>query len=165
MIKDKKIIGVCITGIHNNARIAYLKQLYNYAQKNGYKLIVFNSFSEDKNHSPFHNDAGAVYRLINFELIDMLVIHEQSFSDTDLAVSLRREAEVHGVSLLPEELFFSDSISANGFQSAQTDTLPDSVIGLHHVMKDSLFHEDFMYEWLSRILSIKNVKELKVVKN
>lgn len=160
MIKDKKIIGVCITGIHNNARIAYLKQLYNYAQKNGYKLIVFNSFSEDKNHSPFHNDAGAVYRLINFELIDILVIHEQSFSDTDLAVSLRREAEVHSVSLLPEELFFSDSVSANGFQSAQTDTLPDSVIGLHHVMKDSLFHEDFMYEWLSRILSIKNVKEL-----
>lgn len=155
MIKDKKIIGVCITGIHNNARIAYLKQLYSYARKNDYKLIVFNSFSEDKSHSSFHNDAGAVYRLINFNKIDLLVIHEQSFSDTDLAISLRKSAEAHGVSLLSENLFLSCSASPDAEQP-----LPDSVIDLHHVMKDSLFHEDFMYEWLSRILNVKNTKEL-----
>ncbi len=160
MMKDKKIIGVCITGIQNNTRIAYLNQLFNYAQKNGYKMIVFNSFSEDKTHGSFHNDAGAIYRLINFELIDMLVIHGQSFSDTDLEVSLRRKAEVHGVSLLSEELFLAGSDSTNGFQAVPADTFPGSVRDLHHAMKDSLFHEDFMYEWLSRILSVKSTKEL-----
>lgn len=160
MIQDKKIIGVCIAGIHNNTQIAYLKQLYNYARKNGYKLIVFNSFADTKSNNSFHNDAGAVYRLINFERIDMLVIHEPSLPDAALADTLRKTAEKSGVPLLSEDLFLSDTFLTDVLQPVPTDTLPDSVIDLHHVMKDSLLHEDFMYEWLARILSVKNAKEL-----
>ena len=160
MSKQKKIIGVCITGIQSNSRITYLNQLYSYAQKNNCKLLVFSSFADSKNNNSFHDDAGAVYRLINYARIDMLVIHAQSFSDPAFAEALRKEAEAHGVPILSEDLFLSDSIQPDVLQTVSPDTLPDSVFELPHIMKDSMVHEDFMYDWLARILNVQDVSEL-----
>lgn len=160
MGKKKKIIGACIAGIQNNTQITYLTQLYRYAQKNNYKLLVFNSFADSRNNNSFHDDDGAVYRLINYDSIDILAIHVQSFSDPALADFLQKEAEAHNIPILSEDLFLLDSVHPDVLQSLSPDTLPDTVFDLPHIIKDSLLHEDFMYEWLSRILSVRDIKEL-----
>ena len=90
----------------------------------------------------------------------MLVIHTQSFSDPAFAEALRKEAEAHGVPILSEDLFLSDSIQPDVLQTVSPDTLPDSVFELPHIMKDSMVHEDFMYDWLARILNVQDVSEL-----
>lgn len=46
MIRDKKIIGVCFTDIHDTIHSNYIAHLYHCAKRNGYKLLVFNGFSE-----------------------------------------------------------------------------------------------------------------------
>ena len=164
MLGDKKLIGVCIAGVHNTTQISYLNQVYNYAQKNNYKLIIFNSFADSGSQNTFHNDVGAVYRLINFNCIDMLAIHSPSLSDSSQVNSLCRKAEIHKIPLLSEELL-SDSAPADSPQNIHADALPDTVFDLHHVMKDSMFHEDFTYEWLARILAVQDAKDLDTLLN
>ncbi|MBE5931717.1 MAG: EAL domain-containing protein [Lachnospiraceae bacterium] len=160
MIGDKKIIGACIAGIHNNAQISYLNQLYRYARENDYKLLIFNSFADSKNQNSFHDDAGAVYGLINFHLIDALVIHEQSMCSSSLTEALYSQANAQGVSILPEELFLSDSFRSEDLQTPSADRISDTVFDLRHAMMDSILHEDFMYEWLSKVLTIRDIKDL-----
>ena len=160
MIENKKIIGVCLAGIHNDAQISYLNQLYRYAQKNDSKLIVFNSFSEQKTNNFFHNDSGAVYHLIRFDCIDALAIHDQSISDSAVLNLLYKKAEAHGVPVLSEELFLPEPDSSDMSASLCLTDPSDTVYNLHHMMQDSMFHENFMYEWLARILTVQDVTEL-----
>ncbi len=160
MIGDKKNIGVCIAGIHNSTRISYLNQLHSYAQKNGYRLLVFNSFADSESSGSFHNDSGAVYHLINFEQLDALVIHSQSISDPAMADYLHKQAELYNVPLLSEELFLSDTVQSETAQTDSVNTLSDSVFDLRYAIKDSMLHEDFMYEWLSKTLTVRDINDL-----
>ncbi len=160
MIENKKIIGVCLAGIHNDAQISYLNHLYRYAQKNDSKLIVFNSFTEQKNNNSFHDDSGTIYHLIRFDCIDALAIHEQSISDPEIINSLRKKAEAHGVAVLSDDLLLSESDSVEVSAPVCPDGSADTVNDLYHRMQDSIFHEDFVYEWLSRILAVQDVNAL-----
>ncbi len=79
MINNNKIIGVCITKSHSPSRSDFLNRLHRIALKNDYKLIVFNSFVDFYNNDAFDEGASAIYDLINFDTIDVLVVHNDSF--------------------------------------------------------------------------------------
>ncbi len=160
MIKNKRIIGVCITQLQNSRQIAYLNHLYRYAQNTNSKLIIFHSFSDFEKPNFFHDDGGAIFNVINFDLIDALVIDTKGISDTTLISSLVEKAAVYGVPLLSEDLFLPVSFETECEEKPLSDDLHESVYDLHYAMKDSMLHEDFMYEWIAKILTVCDIKGL-----
>lgn len=157
MIKDKKVIGVCITKMQENDRAVYLDCLHRYANKHGYKLIIFNSFADFGTQNSFHDDENAIYDLIDFHVIDILAVHSKSFSDSNLQDTLRHKAEAHNIPILSDTEFLSDTDEcpvASGFAL-------DSVSELHYTIKDSMLQEDFMYSWLAQIVFTQDINRLQ----
>lgn len=159
MIRDKKVIGVCITKIQENDRVVYLDRLHHYANKNGYKLIIFNSFTDYGIQDSFHDDDCAVYDLLDFRIIDILAVHSKSFPDSGLPDTLRHKAELRNIPVLSETEFLSDT-DETVLSSELTGNAFDSVFDLHHTIKDSMFQEDFMYAWLAQVVSTKDINRL-----
>ncbi len=159
MMKNKQVIGVCITKIHESDRGIYLDHLYRYAQEHGYKLIIFNSFTDYSIQNSLHNDGGAIYDIIDFDVIDLLVIHSKSFSDTLLPDTLRKRAEDNNIPILSEQDFLPDTYGTS-FEETSAENTRNSVSELHHTIQDSMFQEDFIYAWLAQVVSARDVNRL-----
>ncbi|MBQ8845624.1 MAG: EAL domain-containing protein [Lachnospiraceae bacterium] len=162
MIRDKKVIGVCITKIQENDRVVYLDRLHHYANKNGYKLIIFNSFTDYGIQDSFHDDDCAVYDLLDFRIIDILAVHSKSFPDSTIPDTLRHKAELRNIPILSDTEFLSDTEEA-ALASASSNNTGDSVFELHHTIKDSMFQEDFMYAWLAQVVSARDINKLQAL--
>lgn len=158
MIKDKRLIGVCIAKIHEIHQIAYLKHLHCYAQKHNSKLIIFNSFSDFDGPMELLDVEKAIYDMIDFAHIDTLVIHSKSFDGSPLANSLLEKAKTHNIPILPEQDFLP--ADAADYDALPMDMPRNTVFEFHHVMMDAMRHEDFMYGWLAQILSLRDINEL-----
>ncbi len=83
MIGNKKIIGVCLTKINNRSRADYISYLHTEAIKSGYKLIVFNSVKDFYNGDDYDEGAKSIYSVINYNLIDALIILSDSFYNSE----------------------------------------------------------------------------------
>ena len=159
MIKNNKVIGVCITKIQEKDRMVYLDRLHRYANKHGYKLMIFNSFADHGTPDSFHDDDYAIYELMNFRVIDILAVHSRSFPDSTIPEDLCRKAKLRNIPILSETEFLSaaDEIDLTADFPASAR---DSVTDLHYTIKDSMFQEDYMYAWLAQVVSAKDINIL-----
>ncbi len=97
MIGKTRVIGVCVTRIHSVGLSEYLHYFQRAALSAGYKLIIFNSSVDFYNND--HNDIGAksVYEIINYELLDALVVYYENFRNPavpDRMIDLAKAAGV-----------------------------------------------------------------------
>ena len=97
MLKGKHIIGVCMTKINSISHSDYLNRLHHMARARGCKLIVFNSFADFFNKDIFDKGAAAIFDIINYDLLDVLVVHLESFHTKDVALRVISEAKAHNV--------------------------------------------------------------------
>lgn len=81
MIKGYKIIGMCATKINDESCTEFIEQLSIEAIANGYRLFVFNSFRDFYYDDEYDAGAKSIYKLINFEVIDALIVDFRSFFD------------------------------------------------------------------------------------
>lgn len=130
MIGKKKIIGICLTKVQSIAATEYLSRLHKCAQKRGCKLIVFNSpvdfFRNDRKDA----DAETVYRLMNYDVLDAVVICAESFLNRAVYERVIQEAQAHEVPviLLKEQ--------AEGCASIVSDYRDAFKAVMHHVIRD-----------------------------
>ncbi len=97
MINNKKVIGLCITRIYQTARGDLVDRLHRRLEKAGMKLIVFNSFLDFYHNNAFDDGARSIYDVIQFDVIDALVIHAGSFHDKTIVHSLADRAKAASV--------------------------------------------------------------------
>ena len=97
MLGDKRVIGVCVTRIQDAARSDFLNLLHTCAQKKQYQVIVYNSFLDFRRQDAFDQGAMSVYGLIDFQILDVLVIAADSFVDPSMVQKLADQAAEHGV--------------------------------------------------------------------
>lgn len=97
MIGKKKIVGVCLTKIHDATRSDLVNRLHHLAQKEDIKLIFFNSFVDFYNNDAFDEGARSVYSLINYDVLDALVVICESFYNKDIASGIIRNAKLNDV--------------------------------------------------------------------
>lgn len=157
MINNKRILGVCITKIHDAKQITYLTHLYNYAQKYDYKLIIFNSFTDFGDRNVFYDDAGAIYETINYDLIDALIVHTESFCNKAITDSIIHKANLHNIPVLPENIFMPEYISQNLFTASPTED--GDFEKLRDTLDNTLVHEEFLYTWMAHVLSSHDIQE------
>lgn len=97
MLNGKKIIGVCLTRVHSVSRSDFINRLHRIAYKNGYKTIAFNSFLDFYNNDAFDEGAASVYELIDYNTIDALVVHYDSFYNKAVAERIINKAKDNNV--------------------------------------------------------------------
>lgn len=158
MMNNKRIIGVCITKIHDIHQITYLKHLHRYAQKHNSKLIIFNSFSDFDGPAKLRTADKAIYDMISFEHMDALVIHTKSFDDSALADAVLEKAKAAGIPILSEQEFLP--AEEEDYEAYASDVPRNTAFQFHHVMMDAMHHEDFMYSWLAQIVALRDINEL-----
>ncbi len=100
MIKGKKVIGICLTRLYGTTISNYISRLHNLAKKQGYKLIVFNSFLDFYHGDAFDSGARAIYDIINYDIIDALIVYAESFCDDAVFDSIVEGAKSKNVPII-----------------------------------------------------------------
>lgn len=74
-LEKLKLIGVCLSTIHEEDRFNFIYDLNKNAVENGYRLIIFNSCADMYEQSPENNTgSSAVFKLIPYERLSALII-------------------------------------------------------------------------------------------
>ncbi len=97
MIGNKKVIGVCLTKVNNRTHADYVSCLHAEALKADCRLMVFNSIIDFFNHDEYDEGAMSVYDIINYDIIDALIIFYEHFYDKALVAEIIRNAHSHNV--------------------------------------------------------------------
>ena len=82
MIKDYKIIGLCTTKLNEEAASEFASYLSKEAIAKGYRLFVFNSFRDFYRNDEYDTGAASIFKAINFDVLDALVVDVQAFHNT-----------------------------------------------------------------------------------
>lgn len=100
MVGDKKIIGICLTRVQSIAATEYLSCLHQYASARGWKLMVFNSPVDFYRRDSNDFGAATVYGLMNFDVLDAVVVYSDCFNNQEIHDGIIREARAHGVPVI-----------------------------------------------------------------
>lgn len=96
MIGKKKVIGVCLTKIHDICRGDYVNRLHFLCEEAGCKMIVFNSFSDFYYGDASDKGAESIYGIINYDIVDVLVVIANSFHSTAVVDNIVSGAKACG---------------------------------------------------------------------
>lgn len=97
MLKGKRIIGLCTTKIHDTSHLEYTDRLYRYIKEQCYKLIIFNSFLDFFNNDDSDEGAKAIYDIINFDVLDAVIVLYDSFYNKSVADKIISDARSKNV--------------------------------------------------------------------
>lgn len=135
MLNGYKIIAVCLTKIQDEFTYEFMDALYQTVRGSEYRCMLFNSFSDFYDHDTYDHGAKAIYKLINFDIVDALVIKSNCFYDEQLVDELIHSAKEKHVPIVlingEEEGCFSVIPSCEKALGA----LVEHVIQVHHKKK------------------------------
>ncbi len=97
LVGNRKLIGVCLTKVHDDFRTDFLANFYKAASAENYKLIVFNSVTDMYKGDGYDEGAKSVFNLINYDMLDALVILYEAFYDVALRKEMIRAAQAKNV--------------------------------------------------------------------
>lgn len=130
MIDGKKIIGVCMTKIQDGPRSRTISYLHKEAEKNGYKLIVFNSIYDF--YHGLDNEIGAakLYNFINYDIVDALIIMCSGYMDKAVYEEIIKKALANNVPVILEDYEAEGCFTVrNSFDKALSELM-------NHVIRD-----------------------------
>lgn len=81
MIGNKRVIGICVTKIHDTAKSRIINMLYEEAVKYGYKVMLFNSAFDITDEINNEIGVASVYDYINYDIIDAVIVFHSGISD------------------------------------------------------------------------------------
>lgn len=82
--EKEKLIAVCIAGIDEYTQAGYIDKLTEQVDQFGYKIIFFTTFSSTCMSDDFLDGEMNIFSLINYELLDGLVLFAETIKDTEL---------------------------------------------------------------------------------
>ena len=100
MIGKKKIIGICITAVHTGYKSDFVKKLNEEIVRENFKLIVFNSLLSAYDGSVYDAGASAVYNIINYDILDCLIIFDRGLANKQSGTELISKAREKNVPVI-----------------------------------------------------------------
>lgn len=97
MVCGKKVIGICITKVHDRTRADFVSWLHAECENHGFKLMVFNSVVDFYNNDAYDEGAKQIYRTVNYGLIDALIIYADSFCTKSICKEIIEDAKAHSI--------------------------------------------------------------------
>lgn len=100
MYKGFGIISLCITRAGNVRNLEFVKRLNDEAVKNGCRLFVYQTCSEDFDSTSDKQTEAAVFELIDYDITDVLVIFDEAFLNKPFVSGLIKKASDKNVSVI-----------------------------------------------------------------
>lgn len=100
MINGYKIIGLCVTRLNEETVSEFAQHLSAEAVAKGYRLFIFNSFRDFYTQNEYDVGAKSVFNLINYDVLDVLVIDSQCFYDKELVENLISRAKEKNIPVI-----------------------------------------------------------------
>ena len=97
MYNGRKIIALCLTRLSNDETTAKVAELNKALVAKDYRLFIYNACSDFYRSSRFESAEKKVYSLIDYNIVDAVVIFSEAFRDTSIVDELRMDAEAHNV--------------------------------------------------------------------
>lgn len=135
MLNGYRIAGVCITKLQDGFISDFLQKLHNEAVKEDYRLLVFNSFTDFSSGDDCEEGAKSVYQMVNFGILDILIIVDSCFFDKKIVQQLISRAEKEKI---PVVVVYGEYPGCFSIKKNDTDTyktLVSHIIDVHHAKK------------------------------
>lgn len=132
MLNGYKIAGVCMTKLQDEFISAFLQSLHNEALKEDWRLLVFNSFTDFTDGDDCEEGAKSIYQMINYGMLDILVVVDSCFYDKKIVRRLISRAKRRKI---PVVVVYGEHPGCFSIKKNDTDTykaLISHVIDVHH---------------------------------
>lgn len=132
MLNGYKIAGVCMTKLQGGFISSFLQILHKEAIKEDYRLLVFNSFNDFADEDDCRTGAKSVYKMINYSMLDILIIVDSCFGDKNIVRQLILGAEKQKI---PVVVVYGEYSGCFSIRKNETDTfkaLISHIIDVHH---------------------------------
>ncbi len=100
MIENKKIIAVCTARIQDNATNDYITALNDVVFGVGYGVIVYNTGTVFNTDNCYSDPRFYIYRLMDFSVIDVVIIVQESIQSEEVIRALVDAAKEHNVPVI-----------------------------------------------------------------
>lgn len=68
------VAGICIAGIQDDHTAHIIKVVSDALSKRGFKVMIYNAFTNMYNDTPYSKGEASIYHLLNFDITDVLII-------------------------------------------------------------------------------------------
>lgn len=135
MLNGFKIVGICLTKIQDEITSKLMQCLYKETENTNYRLLIFNSFLDFFRNDKYTQGAASIYKAINYDVLDMLVITENNIYDKSLIEDMIAQAKKRKIPVL---MLYGEregcfSIVQNGYDISSE--IVEHVIEVHNVQK------------------------------
>ncbi len=111
MFKGRKIIAVCIPKVYDPASFRYVAKLNEFAVEKGYVLFVYQTCSDLYNNSRSDKGETYVYDLIDYDVVDGIVMFTEMIKDKSIAPEIAAKAASKGIPVVSVEGFIDGCIN------------------------------------------------------
>lgn len=91
------VAGICLVGMQNDHSAHIVKVASDALIKKGFKVMIFNAFTDMYHDTPYSKGEASVYHLINLDIVDVLVIMPETIKSewiTDTIIRYAHAAKI-----------------------------------------------------------------------
>lgn len=91
------VAGICLVGMQNDHSAHIVKLASDALIKKGFKVMIFNAFTDMYHDTPYSKGEASVYHLINLDIVDVLVIMPETIKSewiTDTVIRYAHAAKI-----------------------------------------------------------------------
>ena len=135
MLKGKYVIGVCLTKFYEIHIKRFLKSLHAAAVKENVQVLVFNTFYDYYGDRPSCTGAASVFGLIDYNVVDALVVMPSGFYEQDIVDSLIAEARKNDKPVISIDKELNVDVCIMPEQGRSFSELLRHVFGVHKIKR------------------------------
>lgn len=95
-----KIAAICLASLHEESLAYTARTISDALVEKGYKVLIFNAFTDFYKVSPATEGEASIYNLLNHDLIDVLVILPETIKNPEMNSKIINTAREHGTPVI-----------------------------------------------------------------
>ena len=104
-MSNRKIVGVCYAGVGEEYQSKIINSMFESAKNMpDLRLLFFTCYSDNFSGSGFDMGEAKIFKLINYEMLDALLILSETIKSHDVLYSLINQAHAHNVPVISFDL-------------------------------------------------------------
>ncbi len=100
MLYNRKIIGLCVARIQDDATNEFITALNRIASPEGYSIFVYNTCSAVEEDYYEGNPQTYIYEFMDFSILDIVIVYEEVIRNQVVSDALIERAKSHGVPVI-----------------------------------------------------------------
>ncbi len=130
MLGEKRVIGVCITKIHERSRAEVVQHLFKLASAENIKVMVFNSDVDFYKPESRKSGAKAVFDMMNYDILDGIIVFAEHFFCKEIVDDIITQAQDRRIPVIVVER------EVDGCYSIMRDYTDAYKQVINHVIRD-----------------------------